>query len=416
MQQLTINPELKSLIPPLTAEEFKHLETNVLAEGIREPIITWNGTIVDGHNRYELAQMYELPFKTREMQFTTMENCKEWMILNQFGRRNLNYYQRSVLALELEEVLKERAKKTQGMRTDLTSSKNLEEVRTHKELEKLANVSHETIRKVKAIEAKAPEEVKVKLHTGEVSIDKAYQEIKKEEKKAKFEEAKQSFEKEIKVENLNQIIIHGDSRIVLKEYKGPKFDLLLSDPPYGMDFKSGWSDKDKIANDKIEDTIQLFEDVLIESVKHLKEDAHFYLFGSIDYVGELRPIIEKHLTLKNIMIWDRKVIGMGDLKTYGKSFDVVYFGINKKWKDLNGTRDRDLLSFYRCDPSKMVHPTEKPIDLLEYLIKKSTNEGDLILEPFAGGGSTLVAAKNTNRMCTGIELEEKYVNLIKSRI
>ena len=116
------------------------------------------------------------------------------------------------------------------------------------------------------------------------------------------------------------------------------------------------------------------------------------------------------------MIWDRKVIGMGDLKTYGKSFDVVYFGVNKKWKDLNGTRDRDLLSFYRCDPSKMVHPTEKPIDLLEYLIKKSTNEGDLILEPFAGGGSTLVAAKNTNRMCTGIELEEKYVNLIKSRI
>jgi len=62
MQQLTINPELKSLIPPLTAEEFKQLETNVLAEGIREPIITWQGTIVDGHNRYELAQMYDLSF------------------------------------------------------------------------------------------------------------------------------------------------------------------------------------------------------------------------------------------------------------------------------------------------------------------------------------------------------------------
>ena len=419
MQQLTINPELKSLIPPLTAEEFKQLETNVLAEGIREPIITWNGTIVDGHNRYELAQMYDLPYKTREMQFTTMENCKEWMILNQFGRRNLSNYQRSVLALELEKVFRERAKEKEFERKTTfqkSEKSNLPTINTVKEVSDIANVSHDTIAKVKAIEAKAPEEVKAKLRTGEVSINQAYQDIKKEEKKTKFEEAKQSFEKEIKVENLNQIIIHGDSRMVLKEYSGPKFDLLLSDPPYGMDFKSGWSDKDKIANDKIEDTVQLFEDVLIESVKHLKEDAHFYLFGSIDYVGELRPIIEKHLTLKNIMIWDRKVIGMGDLKTYGKSFDVVYFGVNKKWKDLNGTRDRDLLSFYRCDPSKMVHPTEKPIDLLEYLIKKSTNEGDLILEPFAGGGSTLVAAKNTNRMCTGIELEEKYVNLIKSRI
>jgi len=61
MKQLTINPELKALIPPLTEEEFKQLQANVLADGIREPIITWNGTIVDGHNRYELAQMYELP-------------------------------------------------------------------------------------------------------------------------------------------------------------------------------------------------------------------------------------------------------------------------------------------------------------------------------------------------------------------
>jgi site-specific DNA-methyltransferase (adenine-specific) len=64
----------------------------------------------------------------------------------------------------------------------------------------------------------------------------------------------------------------------------------------------------------------------------------------------------------------------------------------------------------------MIHPTEKPLDMLEYLIKKSTKENDLILDPFAGGGSTLVAAKNTNRKCTGIEIESKYVDLIKSRL
>jgi DNA modification methylase len=420
MQNLSINPELKSLIPPLTAEEFKQLETNVLAEGIREPIITWQGTIVDGHNRYELAQMYDLPFKVKEMAFASMEDCKEWMIRNQFGRRNLSNYQRSVLALELESVFKAKAKENQAIQFKGNSLKQIsaevKPIETRQELAKVANVSHDTIAKVKVIEAKANEDVKAKLSTGEVSINQAYQEIRKEEKKAKFEEAKKSFEAEIKPVNVEQIIVHADSREFLASYSGPKFDLLLSDPPYGMDFKSGWSDKDKIANDKIEDTVQLFESVLAESVKHLKEDAHFYLFGSIDYVGELRPIIEKYLTLKNILIWDRKVIGMGDLKTYGKSFDVVYFGVNKKWRDLNGTRERDLLSFYRCEPSKMVHPTEKPIDLLEYLIKKSTSEGDLILEPFAGGGSTLVAAKNTNRKCTGIEIEEKYVSLIKTRI
>ena len=240
--------------------------------------------------------------------------------------------------------------------------------------------------------------------------------VKERDKKFKFEEAKTTFNAEIKPKNIDQIIIHADSREYLQSYDGPKFDLLLSDPPYGMDFKSGWSDKEKIANDKIDDTIELFESVLSKSVKHLKDDAHFYLFGSIDYIGELRPIIEKYLTLKNILIWDRRVIGMGDLKSYGKSFDVVYFGINKVWRDLNGTRDRDILYYNRCDPAKMIHPTEKPLDMLEYLIKKSTKENDLILDPFAGGGSTLVAAKNTNRKCTGIEIESKYVDLIKSRL
>ena len=111
-----------------------------------------------------------------------------------------------------------------------------------------------------------------------------------------------------------------------------------------------------------------------------------------------------------------QVIGMGDLKSYGKSYDIIYFGYNKIFKELNGTRDRDLLSFQRVTPSKMIHPTEKPIDMLEYLIKKSTNEKDRIIEPFAGGGSTLMASNNTNRICTGIELEAKHVKTIKERL
>jgi site-specific DNA-methyltransferase (adenine-specific) len=183
-----------------------------------------------------------------------------------------------------------------------------------------------------------------------------------------------------------------------------------------MDFKSGWNNKEKIQNDKIVDTVTLFEDVLKESVPLLKDDAHFYLFGNINFIGDIRPIIEKYLNLKNILIWDRKVIGMGDLKSYGNSYDVIYFGHNKVWKDLNGTRDRDLLSYSRIDPAKNIHPTEKPLDILEYLIKKSSNENDKILEPFAGGGSTLLACKKLNRFATGVEIEEEYYNLIKNRI
>ena len=418
---IRIKEEFKSLIPALTTEEFKQLEDNCLSEGIREKILTWNGFIIDGHNRYEISQKWDLDFETESKYFKDEEAVKEWMILNQFGRRNLSNYQRSVLALELEEVFKAKAKESKSEK--VAHFRNTGEVLptmakpdTRKELSKAANVSHGTLDKVKKIQEKASEEVKAKLRTGEVSINAAYKEIKKEEKKANFESKKELFEKEIKPENFNQKIILGDSVKVLPTLEKKSFDLLLSDPPYGMDFKSGWNNKEKIQNDKIVDTVTLFENVLRESVPLLKDDAHFYLFGNINFIGDIRPIIEKYLNLKNILIWDRKVIGMGDLKSYGNSYDIIYFGYNKVWKDLNGTRDRDLLSYSRIDPSKNIHPTEKPLDILEYLIKKSSNENDKILEPFAGGGSTLLACKNLNRFATGIEIEEEYYNLIKNRI
>jgi len=250
----------------------------------------------------------------------------------------------------------------------------------------------------------------------ELTTSRLLKAAKQYEKETTYKKNKETFEKPIININTNQKIIKGDSRQVLKTLDKKSFDLLLSDPPYGMDFKSGWNTKDKIQNDKIEDTVKLFEEVLKESVPLLKDNAHFYLFGNINYLPQIKPIIEKYLTLKNILIWDRQIIGMGDLKSYGNSYDIVYFGYNKNWKDLNGTRERDILNFQRVDPAKNIHPTEKPLDMLQYLIKKSSNENDNILEPFAGGGSTLLACKNTNRKATGIEIENKYVQLIKERI
>ena len=413
---IQIKEEFKKLIPALSVEEFTQLEQNCLAEGIREKIITWNGFIIDGHNRYEIATRWNLEYQSESKRFDSENDVREWMINNQFGRRNLSNYQRSVLALELESVFSERAKQKQKEAGEVKQKSAEAPIETRKELAKVANVSHDTIAKVKVIEAKASNEVKAQLSTGEVSINQVYQEIKKEEKKINFDQKKAEFEKEIKIENINQVIILGDSIEILPILENDSFDLLLSDPPYGMDFKSGWNNKEKIANDKIEDTITLFEEVLKNSVPLLKDNAHFYLFGNIDFLPQIKPIIEKYLNLKSVLIWDRKVIGMGDLRSYGFSYDIIYFGYNKVWKDLNGTRDRDILQFNRVTPAANIHPTEKPLDLLEYLIKKSSNENDKILEPFAGGGSTLIACKNTNRLATGIEIEEQYFNLIKNRI
>lgn len=440
---LQINPEFKKLIPALTVDEFQQLEANCLAEGIRDAIVVWNGYILDGHNRYEIANKHRLQYRTVEKHFESETDAKIWMIYNQFGRRNLNAWQRSVLALELEDVFKEKAKENlilsgklfgelhnkaniieSDMQEGWQKSANplgkqlpkIEPMETRKELAKFANVSHDTISKVKVIESKATPEVKAQLSAGDMSINQAYKEIKQEEKLQTFLDNTNKFKKPIDCKNFEQEIILGDCLDVLPTLGKREYNLLLTDMPYGMDFKSGWSDKGKIANDTIDDTVKLLDETLLRVKPLLTVDAHFYIFGSINYITHIRPIIEKYLTLKNILIWDRGVIGMGDLSTYGSSYDIVYFGYNKLWRKLNGVRDRDILSFNRIAPHKAVHPTEKPIELIEYLVRKSTNERDKVLDPFAGGGSTLVACKNINRFATGIELKEEYVNLIKTKI
>jgi hypothetical protein len=187
---MQILQELESLIPPLSNEEFKQLERNILEEGIREPLITWNGILIDGHNRYRIAQEHDINYETLEKEFENINRVKEWMIHNQFGRRNLSNYQRSVLALQLEDVFREKAKENLKLAAEKTNTPlpilanpiEIKSINTRKEISKVANVSHGTLDKVKVIQANATPEVKERLNTGTMSINEAYKEIKKEEK------------------------------------------------------------------------------------------------------------------------------------------------------------------------------------------------------------------------------------------
>ena len=91
LQHLTIDPEFASKIPPLREEEMKQLEENILADGVViNPLIVWNGVIVDGHNRYHILQQHpEIQFTTYEKQFPDRYAAISWICKNQLGRRNL---------------------------------------------------------------------------------------------------------------------------------------------------------------------------------------------------------------------------------------------------------------------------------------------------------------------------------------
>lgn len=179
---LKVDPELRDLIPPLSEEEHRMLEDSIVRDGCDTPLTVWDGIIVDGHNRYEICVRHNIPFAYEERHFEDRDAAVFWMLEHQLARRNLNSYQRSLLALRFEPMLKKVAKGKQGKRNDLDTNfrTNLSGSSTSYSAEKmaeLAGVSPTTIKKVKRLEKEADEETKKQLRKGDTSIHKAYTEI-----------------------------------------------------------------------------------------------------------------------------------------------------------------------------------------------------------------------------------------------
>ena len=184
LYDLTVDPEFRDLIPPLNEEELKLLEESLVADGCESPLIVWNGVIIDGHNRYAICQKHGIPFSVQEKHFDSREEAMLWMLRNQLGRRNLNSYQRSELALRTEPLLREAAKKKQATSTGgqepqllETSRKAEKKIHTDKELASLAGVSDNTIRKARRIVRDADDAVKRELRQGKLTVNKAYTDL-----------------------------------------------------------------------------------------------------------------------------------------------------------------------------------------------------------------------------------------------
>lgn len=123
MKQLTIVEEFKKLIPALTEKEYSMLEQSILTEGIRDPIIVWGDIIVDGHNRYKLAQKYKIEFKAVGREFTDIDEVKIWIIENQLSRRNLSKEQLAIIAIDYKNLLSIEAEKRMKHSIDKPAAK-----------------------------------------------------------------------------------------------------------------------------------------------------------------------------------------------------------------------------------------------------------------------------------------------------
>lgn len=229
MNKIIIDNEFKKLIPPLSGDEFRQLEENILNEGIREKIILWQGAIIDGHNRYKIAQKHGLEFETSEKSFLDRDAVKIWIIDNQSGRRNLSDFVKYELKKIKADILKKRGKETQGLRTDLLSNidKKLPEHNTQKTIADDLQWSTGKVAMAAIVDKKAPEDVKEKLRTNEISINQAYKEIKQAEKKQELEQKKQEY-----AERVQEISLLKDERKIDIFETDKKFRVVYADPPW----------------------------------------------------------------------------------------------------------------------------------------------------------------------------------------
>ena len=213
-------------------------------------------------------------------------------------------------------------------------------------------------------------------------------------------------------------LYQGDCLEVMSGIKDKSVDLIVTDPPYLMDYQSNRRKKgdrfDKIKNDK--GNYMLIQDYLEKCHRIMKDNTAIYCFCSWHNIDFFKNEFEKHFKLKNILVWNKNNHGTGDLKgSYAPKHEFILFG-HKGRTLLREKRIADVIDCPKISSNKLTHPTEKPQDLLEIFIKQSSDVGSIIFDGFMGTGSCGIAAKKLNRNFIGIELDEKYFNIAKNRL
>ena len=229
-------------------------------------------------------------------------------------------------------------------------------------------------------------------------------------------------------------IINGDAILEMKKIASNSIDLIVEDPPYNLGKDYG-NDSD---NKAFDDYISFTKEWTAEAKRILKPTGTIYIFMGFKFISYLYQILERDqkLNFNNWICWHYKQ-GIGKKKGFSPRHDDILmftksnnFTFNldsikipqKFYRSINnmrGANPGDVWEFshvHYCNENRQNHPTQKPEGLIERLILASSNESEIILDPFSGSGTTLRVSQQLNRNCIGIEINPLYVEQTKLRI
>ncbi len=202
-------------------------------------------------------------------------------------------------------------------------------------------------------------------------------------------------------------IYNQDCIIGLKKLKDNFVDCIIIDPPYGINYHSGYY-KSGNPHKPTQNDDTLFVP-LDELWRVLKPTGAMFVFYSHKV-----PLIDKRV--KNVIIWVKNNWTAGDLyKDFGNQYECIAYMPKEEFK-LHSKRYSNIWKFDRISANNLLHPTQKPESIIRRLIETATNKGDLVLDCFMGSGTTAISCKQMDRNFIGFETDKTYVDIAERRL
>lgn len=225
-------------------------------------------------------------------------------------------------------------------------------------------------------------------------------------------------------DGIRNTVVNADSVEFVKalaDEEGKVIDAVITDVPYGQDFDPRDVEDSGIEGDSsVMEAMDINREVFKKLRLCVKKGSPIMTFAGDSCLVEMKDVFEDWYDFKQILVWDKQHIGMSSLEEdavrWRPSHEYILFAYNGgDYKGNDNRHDGSVLEFKRPHDDR-VHPTEKPIEIMRYIIESVTDEGDLVFDPFSGSGVTLDAARQTGRDYLGVEVDPEYYQKINERL
>ncbi len=398
---LRVDAEFQSLIAPLTPDEHRQLEANLVAEGCRDALVIWKGVVLDGHHRLEICTRLGIPYTTSEIALPRREAARLWIEENQLGRRNLTLDQRAAIAYRILQRRVAISKTTRARKGGLARrgpklslvvgvSTKHPTPRLRELAAAAGGVSQRSIRAISEL-VKQDATILERIVAGTLTIKDAKQYRREADRASRIRAA-------LKTNPAGVGIYTGDLSLLHQVLQNNSVDLFLTDPIYTSDAVPLYGELAKLAAAKLKPGCfciayagQLH---LPEVIAAMSEHLEYYWLCALLHSGP------------RTRIWARRVSnGWKPIVVFAKRPQQPTRPQHPWFGDfVHGTRDKDH------------HALGQGASELEYLIERFTLPGQLVCDPFCGGGAVPVACVTTKRRYVATEVDPGVAAAARARI